>query len=256
MITEIKSIRMAELNTETTDANWKGIYKIGGAAALLAALAALLDVIISIPLENTIPEPGTGSVVDWFTLFQNNWFLGLYGLGLLNIIYTAMLIPVFLALHAALRRVNQAYATLAIVLLFIGSTIYINNNAAFSMLNLSSHYTAATSEAQKSLLATTGQMLLAQAEDFTPNSFKGFFFSEAGCILMALIMLQSQVFNKLTTWLGFLGFALLAIFTTWATFVPVFYDAAVIVGTVGGFLSMLWFILVAHKLFQLGQIIR
>jgi hypothetical protein len=121
------------------------------------------------------------------------------------------------------------------------------------MLTLSRQFAMAADESQKSLLIATGQALLAQAEDFTPGSFIGFFFSEMGILTMALVMLRSRLFSKVTAWLGLAGFVALFIFTAWATFFPVFYDLAVILGMVGGLFSMAWFILVGSRLFQLGQ---
>ncbi len=253
MTTGIKTSRMTILNAETTHSHWKSLYIIGGLAALFAAVAALLDVIISGWVGDVIPEPGKGGVIAWFTLFENNWFLGLYGLGLLNIIYNTLMVPLFCVLYAALRRENQAYAALAALLLFIGVTIYLANNKAFPMLALSQQFAMAADESQKSLLVAAGQVLLAQAEDFTPGSFIGFFFSEMGIIAMALVMLQSRLFSKVTAWLGLVGFVTLFIFTAWATFFKVLYDLAVILGMVGGLFSMAWFVLVGSRLFQLGR---
>jgi len=43
------------------------------------------------------------TAIDWFMLLQSNRFLGLRDLGLLNIVFTSMEIPIFLALYAAHR---------------------------------------------------------------------------------------------------------------------------------------------------------
>ncbi len=70
---------------------------------------------------------------------------------------------------------------------------------------------------------------------------------------MALVMLRGGVFSRLTAWAGIVGFVFLFVFTVWATFVPVFYGAAMMAALVGGVSSMLWDILVARRLFQLGR---
>ena len=232
---------------------WERLYKLGGAAALVIILVSLLDLALSFLPVGATPDPGKGSVIDWFSLLHENWFLGLRGLGLWNIITAASSVLVFLALYGAHRRFDQAHAALAALLLCIGATIYISNNAALPMLTLSSQYTLATSEAQKAQLVTAGQVLLAQAEDFTPGSFVGFFITEVAEILMALVLLRGRLFGKPTAWVGLVGFIMLMIFTIWSTFVPVSYNAALLVAMLGGLLSLVWFFLVARRLFQLGQ---
>jgi hypothetical protein len=238
---------------ETKGTHWKSFLFLAGTAALLAAMAALSDVLISIAVGNAVPEPGKGSVVDWFTLFQNNWFLGLYGLGLLNIVYTTFMIPIFIALFAIHQRTNQGFAALAITLFLIGAAMYFANNAALPMFTLSTRYTAASSEAQKSLILAAGQTLLAKAEDFSPGSFLPMLFMEMAEIIMMFVMLQGRLFSKATAWTGIAGFVALLIFIIWATYFPVFYSAALIFGISGGVLSMAWFIMVGRRLFQLGH---
>src|SRR5574342_200600 len=90
----------------------KPLYRLGGAAALLIVLTALAEIAITFfPGGYTVSE----TVVDWFTLLQNNWFLGLRNLGLLNIVMTALGIPMIFALYTAHRHVNQTYAALAMM---------------------------------------------------------------------------------------------------------------------------------------------
>jgi hypothetical protein len=235
------------------------VYQFGGAAILLACLVTLLDTSLSFLPVGLTPDPGKGTAVDWFTLLQKDWFLGVRGLGFFNIIGSILMAPVFVVLYTAIRQgavhrqPSRIYAALAVILLGIGATLYIVNNPAFPMLRLSDQYTAAASEADKASLAAAGQAILAQSEDFTPGSFPGFLFNEVAGILMAAAMLRSGLFSKLTVWSGMLGFTCLLIFTIWATFVPVFYDAAMMIAVVGGLLNMTWFILVACRLFRLGR---
>ena len=244
---------------ETRESNSNGIYKIGGVSVLIAFLVALVDTCLSFVPAGITPDPGKGTAIDWFTLLQKDWFLGVRGLGLFNMIGSVLMVLVFIALYTAIsqaatrRQANRVYAALAVIFLGIGATIYIANNPALPMLQLSSQYTSAATEAERIQLSGSGQALLARAEDFTPGAFPGFFFNEAAGILMGLVMLRSGLFGKLTGWVGLLGFTCLLIFTIWATFVPVFYDAAMTAAIVGGLLSMAWYILVARRFFQLGR---
>lgn len=88
---------------------------MGGAAALIVAAVFLINMVIFL---TSGPLPTTAS--GWFTLLQNNRMLGLLQLDLIDIIGLVLFYPpMFLALYAALRRVNGAYAALATALVFI-----------------------------------------------------------------------------------------------------------------------------------------
>jgi hypothetical protein len=104
----------------------------------------------------------TVTVIDWFTLLQSHWFLGLRNLGLLNIIGAALLAPTFFAIYSALRRDNEAYGAFGTILFFVGVAVYLASNRAFSMLSLSGQYASATTDAQRSLLIAAGQAMLAE----------------------------------------------------------------------------------------------
>jgi hypothetical protein len=239
-------------DAEIEDLPWKSLYKVGGTVALIVVLVALLDIIITF-FPGGATGSGTLTVIDWLMLFQDNWFLGLRNLGLFNVITTALMVPLSLALYAAHRRVNRAYAALAAILFFIGTAIYIASNQALSMLTLSSQYAAATTESQKALLVAAGQVMLAQAEDFTPGAFMGFLFPSTGGIMMAVVMLRGGIFSKLTAWAGILGSGFLLIFTICATFIPASFDGVMIFAMAGGLLIMAYYIGVSRRLFQLGQ---
>jgi hypothetical protein len=242
-----------ENNTESGLFDWKGLYRLAAVAALVIIVASMLDIIVTMFPWGATPDPGKASVTEWFSLIQANWFLGLRGLGLLNILTIGLATPVFLALLAVQRRHNLAFSGLALILVVIGATIYISNNSALSMLTLSRRYALATSEAEKAQLAAAGQMLLTRAEDFTPGAYAGFIFAEVGYLLAALVMLHSGQFGKATARVGLVGFALMIISTSWATFVPIYYDATVLMAMVGGLCCMAWFFLVARRLWRLAR---
>lgn len=238
---------------ENPDSNWKSLYKIAGVAALFALSANLLDVILGFG-ETDIVVYGSKTAIDWFALYQENWFKGLYVLGILNIVYMACLIPVYFAIFAAHRRVNGIYAALAMIISFIGMAIYISNNAAIPMCVLSGKYAAAGSDAQRALLVAAGEAVLAYGEDFTPGSFIGLILGGVAAIIMSLVMLRGGIFGKATSWIGIIGFTFLSVFTILATFVPsLYYIAFYLFGMIGGLLALSWFVLVSVKFFKLGR---
>jgi hypothetical protein len=251
MTATMTKIHLNAAVSRNTGSHWTSLYKLGGAAALLSVLVVLTDITLTFFPAGAEP-PGTMTAIDWFQLFQDNWFFGLRNLGLLpNILNLSLSIPLFLALYYAHRHTNKAYAALALVLSLVGTAIYLSNNAAFPMLALSARYESATTDAQKALLSAAGEAILARGEDFTPGAFIGFFFSEIAMIVMALVMLRGGIFSKSTASAGLLGALFLTIFTIWTTFIPRFFEISMILALIGGLLSIAWNILTARKLFQL-----
>lgn len=238
---------------ESSEANWKSLYKIAGVAALLAVVVASIDMFLTF-LPAGAEQPGTMTAIDWFALFQTSWFFGLRNLGLLpNILTLFLLIPVFLALYAVHRHIYPAYAALAMVLSSVGTAIYLSNNAAFPMLTLSTKYASAATDTERALLAAAGEAILAHGEDFTPGVFMGFLFGELAIIVISFVMLQGGVFSKAAAYAGMLGGVSLTIFTVWSTFVPVLFNVSMLLAMIGGLASIAWYILTAYRLFQLGR---
>lgn len=239
-------------DAETSDTNWQSLYRIGGTAALIVVLVMLTEIFITFLPGGGATGPDTVTVVDWFTLLQNNWFIGLRNLGLINMIAASVSIPMFFALYAAHRKVDKVYGALAMTLFLIGTTIYLANNTAFPMLALSGKYAAATTDAQRSLLTAAGEAMLAQAESHTPGTFVGFLYTEISSILISIVMLRNRIFSKTTAYAGILGFGLLFIFEVLSSFVPAWFGVAMIFAVVGGLSSIVWYALIARGLFRLA----
>ena len=242
---------------ETTDAAWKGLYRVGGAAALIAAvifrrwLGAELLLLRSIGIISFGPIPEPSSVIDWFTLLQTNRLIGLTLLNFFDIVNYALVGLMFLGLYAALRRAKSSM-TLATTLGFVGIAVYFASNQALSMLSLSDQYAAATTDAQRSMFLAAGQAML------TMNNFSqggtgicmSFLLVTLAGLIISTVMLRSNIFSKVTAYVGILanGFGL-GSFITLAfappmTFIPLSASAPFL---------LIWYILIARRLLQLGS---
>lgn len=225
-------------NVETTDSAWIGLYRVGGAAALIVAAF--------IPIQGFIffnwPPPTT--VIDWLALFQRNPLLGLLDMDLLLTVDYALLAMVFLALWAALRRASPSFMAIALVLQLVSITTYFASTAAFEMLALSNQYAVATTEKEQSMLLAAGQAMLATWQGTAFNV--SYILGAVAFLTASAVMLRSNVFSKATAYLGLLAGVLMT--------VP---PSAGTAGIVISFLSLIptipWLILVARRLFQLGQ---
>ena len=237
-------------DSDKLESNWESLYRVGGAAALGTVLVGVVEIGITfLPGGNGIYE----TVFDWFVLFQNNSFMGLRNLGLLNIFFNALAIPIFFALYGAHRKTSQTLAALAMITSFIGVAVFYATNRAFAMLDVSNQYALATTTAQKAMLAAAGQALLSVGQSHTPGTFMAFFLSESAGILISFVMLREKLFSKANAYAGILGFGFLLIFEVCTSFVPALQNVAMIFAMLGGILSMVWDILLARRLFQLAK---
>jgi hypothetical protein len=246
-------------DTETTDTAWKGLYKVGGAAALIAAvifrrnLDAEFMLLRSSGIINIGPTAPPSTIIDWFTLLQNSTLLGLTLLNLFDIVNYALVGLIFLALFAALRRASESFMTIATVSGFIGITTYFASNQAFAMLSLSNQYATAASDAQRAMFLAAGQATLAIHQN---NSYAGtgiylsFLLVSVSGLIMSMVMLRSKVFSKGTAYVGILansiglGYYIFLVLAPAVVFLPI---------SVSAIFLLLWYILIARRLFQLGQ---
>ncbi len=244
-------------NDETVDTAWKGLYRVGGAAALIMGAMYVVAMAVYAPAYMAGPPPG--SVIEWFNLFQKDWITGLFFLGLADVVIAVAWIPLALALYTALRRTNLTWMTIAIPLAFIGIAVYLATNIAFSMYSLSFQYAAATTDAQKSLILAAGQGLVTMSQG--TGEYLGYPLVWLAGLIISVVMLRSKTFGKVSAYIGILGFAfLLAGLPTGAGYtatgpLPGIMVALVALSIVGGgILSLVWYILIGIRLVQLGRL--
>ena len=191
------------VDSEVAGSVWKGFYTIAGTAMLLAVAVVLAEIAIGFLPGVALASQRTVTVIDWFTLFQNNWFLGLRNLGLLNLIGAALLTPAFLAMYLALRRECEPWAALGAILFFMGMAIYLAENRAFAMLSLSSQYASAASDTQRSVLVAAGQTMLVEGLNRV-----GIFLIDLAGLVFSAVMLRGKVLGRAAAYTGIAGNAL------------------------------------------------
>jgi len=247
-----------DLDVVIPDPGWRSLYRAAGAGAIIVVGFMLLDIGLSFAGEDV--AIGGMTAVDWFAYFQTNWFLGLRNFGFFNVVNTTLTIPLFLALSWIHRKTAPAYAAMALILFLSGAVIYDANNRALSLLALSDQYAAlpaalpvaAETDAQRNLLAAAGTVILAQAEDFTPGTFLGFFFNNAATILMMLVILRGKIFRTWIALAGLVGSVCMLFFTISATFIHAIFALAMGVVILGGLLMIVWYLSTAVGMFRMA----
>ncbi|HKN22716.1 MAG TPA: hypothetical protein VJX73_14930, partial [Terracidiphilus sp.] len=206
---------------------------MGGASVSLAILVVLAEIAIGF-LPGVAPATQrTVTVVDWFSLFQNSWFLGLRNLGLLNLIGAALLTPAFLAIYFALRRDAEPWAATGAILFVVGMAVYLSTNRAFAMLSLSSQYARAITDAQRALLAGAGQAMLAESANRL-----GLFMIDAAGLVLSAAMLKGTVFGKGVAYAGIVGNALMIFVEIVLAFAQAWIKVGLVIAIGGGICIM------------------
>ncbi len=244
-------MRLTQLASQTTgpgtaDCRWKGLYKIGGVAALIIAGLLACEIVVF----SVWPQPTT--VLGYFTLFRSNWLVGLLDLDLLGIVAYILFVPVILALYVALRQWNEAIMAIATALFFVGISAFFATNTAFSMFSLSGQYAAATTDVERSMFLAAGQAMFTS---FNIGAFQVSYVIVSGAWLMiSAVMLRTGVFGRVAAHSGVLAGATAlgavalehtpVIGSLFALLVAVYFAAIVFLG--------IWVVLTGRRLYQLG----
>ncbi len=241
------------------DASWRALYLIGAVAALTAVILFRRNFGAEMMISNgfglfDVPQEAPTTALGWFSLFQDNWFVGLALFNMFDLINYVLVGLIFLALYGALKQVNKSLMVLAMALTIVGSTVFLATNQAFSMLSLSHRYTEAATDAQQAMFLAAGEALL--AIDNPGVLYEGFgyllglFFVLLAGLLISIMMLRSPIFHKAAAYTGILAnsFGL-------AYFLTLFVAPTIIwlPPTLSAPFRVIWYVLIAIKLFQLAR---
>jgi hypothetical protein len=208
----------------------------------VAALTIVGIMVIQIIVFIASPPPST--VLGYFTLFHKNGLLGLLSLDLLYVVDNALVVVLYLALYAALRRASLSFMAIALALGLVGIAAYFASNTAFKMLSLSSQYAAATTDAQRSLFQASGQAMLAIYQGTAFDVY--YLLGAAATLTISVVMLRGNIFGKTTAYAGMAAGVLMLIPSTAGT-IGLYFAFGSLVPTA------IWLILIARRLFRLAQ---
>jgi len=246
------------IHAEVADSSGKTLYRLGGIAALLAAivfrrnLAEEFMLFRQLGIFHSGPRALPNTVMDWYSILHNYRLIGLTFLNLFDMVNYALVGLIFLGLDAVLRRVNRSCMRLATVLVLVAVAVYFASNQAFALLSLSDQYAAAATDAERSELLAAGQALLAvhnSGANYGHGIYVSYLFVNLAGLIAATVMLRSRVFGKVAAYTGILanifglGYYLTQMFAPALSVIPISAAAP---------LLLVWYILIGRKLLQLG----
>jgi hypothetical protein len=154
----------------------------------------------------------------------------------------------FLALYGALRRANKSVMDVATACVLVGVAVYLASNQTFALSALSDQYAAASSDAQRAAFLAAGEALLAI---HNPGGIQlGLLLVALAGLIASLVMLRSRVFGKVTATAGLVANTLVLSYFVALPLVPAI--APLFPASSAPF-RLLWYILIARRLFQLGR---
>jgi hypothetical protein len=212
---------------------------------ILGFLSIVLFAIIPFQAAIFFISPPPTTVIQYFELFQKNIFLGFLDLDLSLTVDNILFVLVYVGLYLLLKERNRVLATIGLVFAIVSVTLYvISREALFSMLTLSNQYSVATHEIERASIATIGQTMLTI---FNGTCFNvSYFLGGINMILFSIAMLKSDIFTKVTGWMGLLMGILMLVPPT-----------AGKLGIILSFLSIIplmpWLIIIAIRFFKLGK---
>jgi hypothetical protein len=223
------------------DPRWRGLYRAGGAAALIMVALILVQVTVYVAWH---PPAFDGPVLPWFELLQDNQLLGLLSLDFLYLVDSALLAVMYLALYAALRWSSESAMLVGTVLGLVGVAAYYASNTAFEMLYLSNQYAEAAMEAERAAFLAAGEAALAA---YRGTAFEVYYvLNDITLLVIAAVMLRSPIFGRATAFAGLIAGVLMTVPSS--------------VGTLGTYMALasllpwtVFSVLVARRLFRLGR---
>jgi hypothetical protein len=170
------------------------LYRVG----IVAATFMVTMIPVQIAFYLIWPHPT--NIVDWFTLFNNNWIIGLISFDFLYMLSMIASIFLYVALFFALYEKQTVLSLFALLIGLIGLTIYFPSNTSIEMLSLSKQFLNASTEYEKRIFIASGQTFCAIWKGTSYSVY--YVLNGIALILFFLAMVKQNKFRKSTAYVG------------------------------------------------------
>ena len=219
------------------------LYQLGGLTCMILIAYSLIMMLIMVGI-GTPPE----TIEECFSMLNENRLYGLLRLDILTVFVMPLYYLLFYSIYLALKDTSKELLSISIILVFAGLTLFLATPSVFSYLYLSDEYAKATIESDKNQLIAAGQAILASDMWHGTGAKIGGILMQLGALIISMIMLKSNVFNKLTAYTGIVTHGLDLAHIVIGFFLP---TVGIILMAIAGPLYLLWFPLIGIRLFKL-----
>jgi hypothetical protein len=222
------------VSAQAGDRRWRSLYRIGAVAAVISVVVIPLSIaaFFAWPLW---PD-------NILAVIQQDWLAGLMGLDFMYLFSNVFAIPFFLVLYVTLKEVDEGWALIALVLGLIGLACLVLARPIPEMFALSDRYAAATTDAERATYLVAGESMLTHFHGMAYHTH--YILGSASLLISSILMLRSTTFSKATAYVGIV--TNIVVFGLYVPEVGVWISMLSVVG------YLIWYILIARKLFQLG----
>ncbi|MBN2350426.1 MAG: hypothetical protein JXJ22_16435 [Bacteroidales bacterium] len=235
------------MDNNIVEKHWKLFYKIGAISVFLSVLVMLTEIFLTALPDGARAEL---TIEQLFDMYNRNWFMAMRYMGLINIIASTLMLPVFFSLYGLYRYNLKVFASFSLILSFVGYVIFMADNASFACLGLAEKYFKEVSDINKTILLAAGEALFAKGASHTPGTFPGFLIGEIAGIFFSIIMLIGRVLKKSTGIIGLIGCSFLLIFEVISSFISSLFYEAMIFAMIGGIMTLVWYVLIGLGLLK------
>jgi len=204
---------------------------------------SLITMLIMVGI-GTPPE----SIEECFSMLKENRLYGLLRLDILTVFVMPLYYLLFYSIYLALKDTNKELLSISTILVFAGLTLFLATPSVFSYLHLSDEFAKATIESDKNQLIAAGEAIIASDMWHGTGAKIGGILMQLGALIISMIMLKSNVFNKLTAYTGIVTHGLDLAHIVIGFFLP---TVGIILMAIAGPLYLLWFPLIGIRLFKL-----
>lgn len=238
---EFMNTQKMNVHEVDTEGNW--LYRVGGIAALVLGIAYII--IIPLYAHAGVPPSGGEARLQYLAENTTAWW-AILGLSVLT---DLLFVPVALSLFLALKGVNRnaMLVATAFVGLFIVLDLAVTWPNYASLITLSSHYAAATSDAQRAAYVAAANYATAVLTSSLEAVYSILTLS-LGILITGLVMLKG-IFNKITAYLGLIT-GMLGIVSVVG---PLFVSTLSVTIIITSVLTTVWVLFVGYQLYRLGM---
>ena len=226
-----------------TTTSQRTVHRIGGIACFVL-LGYSLATLLIMSLIGGPPE----TIEQTFSILQDNKIAGLFRLDILTVFVMPLYYLLFYSLYIALKDADHAISTISMILAFAGVTLFLATPSVFSYLHLSDKFASASSDFQRNQLVAAGESIIASDMWHGTGAKIGGVLLQTGALLISVLMLRSNVFNRATAITGIATHGLDLTHIIIGFFSPAFGN---ILMFIAGPLYLIWFPMVGLRLFKI-----